>query len=339
MASIPLKMCLGTGVLFTVATYWFHAGDKKKLAAVTLLLSLTAFVFPFLYLAGPPAGSASTAQPAPTHFQVELLNQVLMEQRFSQLVATDMARGPKRLSRHEATVYSQFGEDGIIAEMFRRIGTTNRYFVEFGSGDGSENNTVLLLLGGWSGLWMDASEDHAKAAMKKFEPHIREKRLRVHRAFVNAENIEDLLRSAGAPASFDLLSIDIDRNDYWVWKAIQAYSPRAVVIEYNAVFPPGVSWVVNYEASAWWDGTSHFGASLTALEALATEKGYSLVGCNLLGSNAFFVRNDLTGNKFAAPFTAENHYQPPRYHMLWYKGGHPRQVGAPGRLEFLNRSP
>jgi hypothetical protein len=231
-------------------------------------------------------------------------------------------------------VYSQYGEDGIIAEIFRRIGTDSRYFVDFGSGDGSENNTILLLLAGWTGLWIEAAEQHAKTAEANFGTHIREGRLKVRNAFVNAENIEDLFRSSGVPTSLDLLSIDIDRNDYWVWKAINSYSPRVVVIEYNAVYPPGISWVVNYEPSAWWDGTSHFGASLTALEQLGRGKGYSLVGCNLLGSNAFFVRDDLIGRNFAAPFTAENHYEPPRYHMVWYKGGHPRRVGAPGKIEF-----
>jgi hypothetical protein len=140
-------------------------------------------------------------------------------------------------------------------------------------------------------------------------------------SFVTAENIEELLAAAKVPKSLDLLSIDIDRNDYWVWKAIKSFSPRVVVIEYNAVFPPEISWVVNYEPTSYWDGTSHFGASLKALERL--------------GSNAFFVRNDLVGDRFAPPFTAESHYQPPRYYMVWYKGGHARRVGPPGLLELV----
>ena len=324
----------------------------RKLAVLWLLFSTAALLFPHLLAAQLPPGSGSkasrpagrpspspvrpSAPPAATQFQVDLLNQIQVERRLEELVAAETAKDRRRLSRHEATVYSQFGEDGIIMEIFRRIGTTDRYFVDFGSGDGSENNTVLLLMSGWSGLWIEGAEWHARSAAKSFDGQIREKRLTVKHAFVTAENIEGLLRSAHVPKSFDLLSIDIDRNDYWVWKAIQAYSPRVVVIEYNAIFPPGMLWVVNYDPSAWWDGTSHFGASLTALEALGREKGYALVGCNLLGSNAFFVRRDIAGDRFAAPFTAANHYQPPRYQMLWYKAGHPRRVGPPGRLEFVS---
>jgi hypothetical protein len=100
------------------------------------------------------------------------------------------------------------------------------------------------------------------------------------------------------------------------------------------VWPPGIAWAVDYQPQARWDNTSHAGASLTALERLGAEKGYVLVGCNLIGTNAFFVRRELAGDKFAAPFTAENHYQPPRYYLVWYKGGHPRRVGPPGLIDW-----
>jgi hypothetical protein len=70
------------------------------------------------------------------------------------------------------------------------------------------------------------------------------------------------------------------------------------------------------------------------LEELGNLKGYALVGCNLLGSNAFFVKQEEVKDRFAAPFTAANHYQPPRYFLFWYKGGPARRVGPPGKLEF-----
>ena len=277
---------------------------------------------------------APSVPPGATQYQVDLMMQLQVDRLRDELVAAAMRKDPRSLARHEATIYSQYGEDGIIAEIFRRVGTEDRYFVDFGAGDGNENNTILLLLGGWSGLWIEALPGHAQSAASKFDAQIREGRLTLRNAFVTAENIEELFASAKVPKSLDLLSIDIDRNDYWVWKAIKSFSPRVVVIEYNAAFPPEISWVVNYEPASYWDGTSHFGASLKALELLGSEKGYSLVGCNLLGSNAFFVRNDLVGDKFAAPFAAENHYQPPRYYMVWYKGGHARRVGPPGLLEL-----
>jgi hypothetical protein len=178
-----------------------------------------------------------------------------------------------------------------------------------------ENNTVLLLRQGWHGLWMDARADFVRTAEGYFKREIESKQLQIVRAFITKENIQNLFRKAGVPAEFDLLSIDIDRNDYYVWEAIREFRPRAVVIEYNAIFPPSVDWVIEYDANAVWDRTSRFGASLAALERLGRTKGYSLVGCNLTGVNAFFVRNDLVGDKFAAPYTAANHYEPARYNI------------------------
>lgn len=297
------------------------------MAAISLALALGIAVVP--WLRKPPE-----IPPGPTGFQIELQNQLMASRLIHHLMTEETRKDPQRLARHEATVYSQFGEDGIIAEIFRRIGTTNRYFVEFGSGDGNENNSALLLQGGWSGLWIDAEQKFIDAARAKYASQVSAGRLSLQASFVTAENIEGLLESVGVPDTPDLLSIDIDRNDYWVWKAIERVRPRVVVVEYNAIFAPGTSWVVDYQATTSWDGTSHFGASLTALEGLGREKGYALVGCNLIGTNAFFVRQDLADDKFAMPYTAANHHQPPRYFLVWYKGGHPRRVGPTGRLSF-----
>ncbi len=119
----------------------------------------------------------------------------------------------------------------------------------------------------------------------------------------------------------DLLSVDIDRNDYYVWERITHYRPRVVVIEDNAMFPPGVDWVIPYDGKAWWDQrTSYWGASLSALERLGRSKGYSLVACSLTGANAFFVRDDLLGDKFSAPYTAEHHYEPTRLYLILVQG-------------------
>jgi len=229
---------------------------------------------------------------------------------------------PRRLPLFESKVYSQYGEDGILAEILRRVGTTNRTFVEFGSADGMENNTVLLLRLGWNGLWMDGDDAAIGRARKHFAQEIRAKRLKAETAFITAENVEKLFAAHGVPIEFDVLSIDIDYNDYHVWKALKSYKPRVVVIEYNSMFPPGIEWVAKYRPDAVWDGTSKYGASLSALESLGREKGYTLVGCDLDGVNAFFVRNDLVQDKFCAPFTAQNHYEPARHWMRF--GGYSR---------------
>ncbi|MCS6951608.1 MAG: hypothetical protein NZM33_02000 [Bryobacteraceae bacterium] len=123
-----------------------------------------------------------------------------------------------------------------------------------------------------------------------------------------------MLDELGVPEEFDFLSIDIDRSDYWVWDAIRRYRPRVVAIEYNASWMASVACVVPYAAYATWDGTNYHGASLKALERLGRRKGYCLVGCNYSGVNSFFVREDLAGGgRFKEPFTAENHFEPPRH--------------------------
>lgn len=232
---------------------------------------------------------------------------------------------PKRLSKSEFQIYSQNGEDGIIQEIFKRIGTTNKYFIEFGSQNGLECNTLLLLIQGWSGCWMDGSATNINFIKNKFNFLI-DNKLIAKEAFITAENIESLLSSIGVPKEPDVLSIDIDGNDYWVWKAINKYSPRLVVIEYNSIFRPPIEFITKYEAQKKYEINSHFGASLKSLEKLGQKKGYKLVACNFTGANAFFVREDLVSNLFFEPYTAENHYEPPRYFLLT-KNGHFRDFG------------
>ncbi|MEO7530570.1 MAG: hypothetical protein ABIS69_04135 [Sediminibacterium sp.] len=230
-----------------------------------------------------------------------------------------------RMPIYEKQVFSQFGEDGIIKEIFRRIGTTNKYFVEFGVETGVETNTTYLLYQDWKGLWIDGSEANAAVIHSLFPKAIAKKQLNVIRSFITAENIESLFAQGEVPVEFDLLSIDIDRNDYYIWQAIQHYNPRVVIIEYNSIFLPGDHFVVDYDANAMWDRSSNFGASLTALEKLGESKGYKLVGSSFAGLNAFFVRDDIASKHFTGPFTAENHYEEPRY-FLYTKNGHPRKV-------------
>ena len=232
----------------------------------------------------------------------------------------------QRLPRFEYQVFSQNGEDGIIDEIFKRIGTTNRTFVEFGVGDGLETNTTNLLVKGWRGGWIEADPDASQAIRRNFEHSLESRRLALQSAFITAENIERLIDTLSVPEDLDLLSIDIDGNDYWIWKAIVRYRPRVLMIEYNATFRPDTEWIKKYDPRSSWDRTTYFGASLKSLEILGRRKGYVLVGCGFIGVNAFFVRADLAKDLFAEPFTAENHYEPPRY-QLWRKTGHPRGFG------------
>lgn len=223
---------------------------------------------------------------------------------------------PKRLLRHGSKTFSQNGEDGIIAEIFHRISASSRKFVEIGVGNGLENNTALLLAQGWSGWWVEGGSRNLEQVKLNLRAPIRSGQLAVSPATVTAENAPGLLAGLGVPAEFDLLSIDIDRNTYWIWAALDGLRPRAAVIEYNSIYPPSMDWKVEYRPDLSWNGTAYFGASLKALELLGRKLGYALVGCDLTGVNAFFVRDDLCAGKFAEPFTAENHYEPPRYRMM-----------------------
>ena len=283
----------------------------------TTWLGLMAVLYSVLTLTFVGNAAAASHRKIDLAFRGMLLrNEVLSSPRYDSVT---------RLNRFEAKVYSQNGEDGVISEIFRRIGTTNQFFVEFGSSNGWQNNTVLLLRQGWSGQWVEGDPKLVEDGRRIFAKEIEGQRLVITHATITAENAEEIIRKGGAPEEPDLLSIDVDRNDYYVWDAIRAYRPRAVVVEYNAIFPPEIDWVVEYDAGKWWDGTSQFGASLKALERLGREKGYCLVGCELSGANAFFVRSDLAGDLFEAPFTAVNHYEPPRYHLKDAWGGHRRR--------------
>jgi len=229
----------------------------------------------------------------------------------------------RKLNHFEFQTYSQNGEDGILLEIFRRIGDSDRFFVEVGVGNGLENNTVFLLARDWRGCWIEGSESCAREIRAEFREVLNKGHLKLCEKYVTAENIQDIFRDVGVPAQFDLLSLDIDRNTYHIWKALHAFHPRVVVVEYNATFPPDMDWKVEYDSSRVWNHTCYFGASLKAYERLGNEFGYALVGCDLSGTNAFFVRKTEHLELFADPFTAENHHEPARY-WTSIRGAHPR---------------
>ena len=244
----------------------------------------------------------------------ELQLRVHQEILVAQLVAA-RRDDSRRLTPHGAQVYSQGEEDGILSEIFRRVGVTNRVFAECGVGDGLENNTTYLLLRGWSGYWFEADDASLKAIARTFHHPISSHRLKVAGGFLTRESVAGAFQQQGVPRDLDLLSLDIDRNTSHVWRELRAFRPRVVVVEYNASIPPSDAWEIDYQPDGTWNGSMYFGASLKALELLGREMGYALVGCTLTGVNAFFVRLDLISGQFAEPFTSEHHYEPPRYYL------------------------
>jgi hypothetical protein len=165
------------------------------------------------------------------------LRQLLKEPRYAD---------PRRLEHYAFKVFSENGEDGTIQEIFRRIGNVNKRFVEFGVSAGNQNNTHLLLYLGWSGLWIEANDDCVKAIHRILGSAIQSEALTVRHTFVTAENINDVIGSAGLSGEIDLLSVDIDTNDWHVAKAIRTIIPRVIVIEFNGSFPPPIEWIMPY---------------------------------------------------------------------------------------------
>ena len=178
---------------------------------------------------------------------------------------------PPDLTAFELRVFSQNGEDGVLAEILRRIGVAGGEFVEFGVQDGSEGNTVFLAqVLGWRGAYLEA-DDAAYAALER--RYAANPRVRTLHAAVEPDTVEALFDRAGVPEEPDVVSIDVDGNDYWIWRALSRYRPRIVVIEYNGALDPGSRRVMPYTPGFRWDHTSGYGASLGALEELGGREG------------------------------------------------------------------
>lgn len=222
------------------------------------------------------------------------------------------------LTRYELKVFSQNGEDGVIAEIIRRIGVTTCSFVEFGIEDGSEGNCLFLAdVLGWSGTFIEGDLGlHARLSAK----YITRDDINTLCHWVTVENINEILSSSCTDKNIDILSIDIDGNDYWIWKAIDVIDPRIVIIEYNGSIDLRSSLVQPYEPSTEWNSASFFGASLTALTRLGLRKGYVLIHTELAGVNAFFVKAELA-HHFTAPGGS------PRRAANYWLGGTSHAVG------------
>lgn len=171
---------------------------------------------------------------------------------------------------------SQFGETSALAFIFKHIKPTNKIAVEFGARDGimGSNTYHFEKVEGWKRVLFDSKPTN-EAVIK---------------AFITATNINDLLVEHNVPGSFDLLTVDIDGNDYYVWGSIRL-RPKVVMVEYNPRFSGKELKVMVYNPNHVFDRTDYFGASLAALARLGRFRGYTMVSYG--GLNAFFIRKDL----------------------------------------------
>jgi hypothetical protein len=239
-----------------------------------------------------------------------------------------LAAGPAlaHIRDYGVRIFSQWDEDGIIAYLLDQLRPVPRTFVEFGVGDYRESNTRFLVRQGeWAGVIIEADPGSC-AQIKKLQEMWRYD-LRLVEAFISAESINDLIGSAGCDGEIGLLSIDVDGNDYWIWKAVTVVTPAIVVIEFNGRFGDERRVSIPYDPSfrrmAAHPSGVYYGASLPAMVSLGQEKGYDYVGSNTADSNAFFVRSDLRPSHIPA-LSAREGFRPARV----------REMRRDGRLVF-----
>ena len=196
--------------------------------------------------------------------------------------------------------YSEFEEDGILLYIFSLVPPINRTCVEICAGNGRECNTANLIINhGWWGHLFDGNERNVKAGEAFFSKH-KDTRLyppRYTKAWITAENVNELIVRSGVEGPVDLLSLDIDGMDYWVWKAIDVIEPQVVLCETHNPIPPEKALTVPYDPGFIYETEDFRGASLAAMCKLGKEKGYRLIGTHRFGFNAFFLRNGV-GEEF-----------------------------------------
>ncbi len=242
-----------------------------------------------------------------------------LQESVSELLRIKVLENANSLNKKEHRVFSQHGEDGIINEIFKRIGTTNKQFFEFGAGNGLENNSIFLLTQGWSGIWVEGSNKNYNILCSIFKNAINNKKLIIKNEIINENNINKFVKANSINEEIDFMSIDIDGNDYYIWKALEI-KPRVLCIEFNASFPPN-SEFLDKISDEFWDNSLWFGASIDVMTKLAHSKGYSLVCVDSSGTNLFFLRNDVINESFEDINNIEKLYFPTRY-SLYYPQGH-----------------
>lgn len=214
------------------------------------------------------------------------------------LIELNRAKEAQPICDCEFKVFSQWGEDGIIQKLIQHVPIANKTFFEFGVEDFAEANCRFLLMNNhWRGFVIDGSAERIATLRKS--PWWWKYELQAECAFITRENVNGILERSAFEKDIGILSIDVDGVDYWLMEAIAAYSPRILIVEYNALFGSDRKISVPYD-EAFSRRAKHFselyyGASLAALTYLAEQKGYSLVGTESAGVNAFFVRNDVIG--------------------------------------------
>jgi len=271
----------------------------------------------------------------------QIENMMILQGRALALQNAD--RAPlARLQDAEFKVFSQYGEDGILQYLIRETGIEReeQIFVEFGVQDYLESNTRFLLQGDhWRGLIIDGSNQYMES-VRRSDLYWRHDLTAVD-AWIDRDNINDLIGGAGFKGDIGILSVDIDGNDYWIWEKIDVVNPVIVVAEWNSVFGSKHAVSIPYDR-AFDRATAHYsclywGASMRAFEYLAEMKGYALVGSNKVGNNIFFVRRDRLGG--LKPLSTEEAYVESRFRDSRDAQGNLNFLGGARRYEEIKNLP
>lgn len=190
------------------------------------------------------------------------------------------------LSSYRKKITSQHGEDGIIEKIFEIIKDTDKWCVEFGADDGKRNSNTwnLITNKGWSAVQIEADTKKYKKLLQTYKNHDRAIYINKLVNFKGPNTLDNLLLITPVPKSFDLLSIDIDGNDYHIWDSIKPYKPKVVIIEFNPSIPVDIEFVQPKDIKV------RQGSSLLSLIKLGKKKGYELVATTSI--NAFFVKKE-----------------------------------------------
>lgn len=240
----------------------------------------------------------------------------------------------------EFSVFSQFGDDGIIQYLINNIEVTDFSFIEVGVEDYKESNTRFLLVNNnWKGLVIDSSSSYISYIRQ--DSIYWQHELTAVAEFITAENINTTITANGFAGELGLLSIDIDGNDYWIWRALDAVRPNIVVSEYNSVLGNTRAVTVPYDpefnrTKAHYSNL-YYGSSLKALDLLARDKGYTFVGSNAAGNNAYFVRLDRIGN--LKPVDVEVGYVESRYRESRDANGRLTHISSADRRRAIGELP
>jgi len=198
------------------------------------------------------------------------------------------------LSDVEFSVFSQWGDDGIINWLTNNLPKIPKNFLEIGTQDYKESNTRFLTMSkNWSGYIIDSSNQDIEKIKKQniYWKH----NLKAFNFFITKENINNILKKIKIPKEIGLLSLDIDGNDYWVWEKIKNISPAIFVCEYNAVFGDlnniSTPYTKNFNRTKYHHSNLAFGASLPAFIKISQKKNYKFIGTNSNGVNAYFIKN------------------------------------------------